>query len=403
MAALVGVVACMAAAAAPAGAGTSAAHAGAAATSPVPQGFVGVMADGPLFPGTSLGVNLSSQFDKMVASGVETVRAVFDWAYAEPYATWKKVPAGVKDQFTNVDGVPIRFNQMDEIVAEAASHGMTVLPVVLYTPPWDASPHPPQDFAIPRSDAPYARFLTALVHRYGPNGSFFRTQPPAVPIRMWQIWNEPNITTYWPQHPYQQRYVKLLRISHNAIKAVDPGAKIVLAGLPNFSWTQMQRIYKIKGAAKLFDVVAVHPYTRRPSGVITIIQKVRQVMDANGDAHKPIVADEISWPSSIGKTTHNVGFDFATTEAGQAQNLATLLPLLGRDRKRLGLLGFYYYTWAGAEQPNALAFSFSGLLRYNATNNTFVPKPALASFAHAALALEGCAQKGSVATSCVRR
>ena len=75
-----------------------------------------------------------------------------------------------------------------------------------------------------------------------------------------------------------------------------------------------------------------------------------------------MIADEIGWPSSRGQTPHNAGFDFATTPAGQARNIAALLPMLGSERVKLRLQAFYYYTWIGAEQRNALAFDFAGLL-----------------------------------------
>jgi hypothetical protein len=216
---------------------------------------------------------------------------------------------------------------------------------------------------------------------------------------MWQIWNEPNIIGFWPPQPFEPRYIGLLRASRAAIKAADPGAKVVLAGLPNFSWLHMQKLYAL-GARKLFDVVAIHPYTRDPDGVITILQKNRQVMDANGDTTKPILADEVSWPSSLGKTKHNVGLDFAVTEAGQARNVGKLLPLLGRERAALHLLGFYYYTWAGDERHDAQSFDFAGLLRFK--KGRFLGKPAFFVFRRDALALERCRKKGSVATSCAR-
>ena len=74
----------------------------AAAASSVPQGFVGMMIDGPLYPVTAPGIDLAPQFDKMVASGVESIRAVFDWSFAQPYRSWSQVPAADLDQFTDV-------------------------------------------------------------------------------------------------------------------------------------------------------------------------------------------------------------------------------------------------------------------------------------------------------------
>jgi arabinogalactan endo-1,4-beta-galactosidase len=347
-----------------------------------------MMVDGPLYPVTAPGIDFNAQFAKMAAAGVQSVRAVFDWSFAQPYRQWSDVPAADLDQFADERGIPTRFSEMDEIVAAAASQGMSVLPVILYTPGWAAGPHPNQDFAIPKGTQPYANFVAALVDRYGPGGTFWLTHSPAVPIRMWQIWNEPNISVFWWKHPYQRSYVKLLHAAHDAIKHRDPGAKVVLAGLPNFSWIQLGKLYKVRGVSKWFDVAAVHPYTKTPTGVITILQKARQVMDQNGDRNKQIVADEISWPSSRGKTDHNVGFDFATTERGQARKLAKMLPMLGANRKSLNLLGFYYYTWATVENPNGLAFDYSGLEKYDPTTGVFTAKPALSAFTNAALTLE---------------
>lgn len=376
---------------------------GAASAQPspaVPAGFVGVNVDGPLFPFTAPGVDVSAQMDTMVAAGVETLRVVFDWSYAQPYKRMADVPADQQSEFVDEGGIPTRWGNLDEFIALAAAHGLKVMPTVLYTPSWDASPHPFR-YSNPRQVGPYANFLTDLVRRYGPHGTFWKTTSPAVPIRAWQIWNEPNINVYWTKQPFQKSYAQLLGASHTAIKRLDPGAQVVLAGLPNQSWTQLAKLYQVRGAKKLFDAVALHPYTKDPQGVITILQRARQVMNLNGDARKPIIADEISWPSSLGQTPHNTGFDFATTQAGQARKIAQVLPLLVKNRVALNLSGFYYYTWAGPDDRNGLAFDFAGLLHFNAATHTFKAKPAFSAFQKAALAMEHCRKKGTVATVCV--
>ena len=63
----------------------------------VPQGFVGMMADGRARSTT--GVDLADQLDLMVASGVESLRTVFDWTHAQPYATCAEVPPVEPAQF----------------------------------------------------------------------------------------------------------------------------------------------------------------------------------------------------------------------------------------------------------------------------------------------------------------
>ena len=55
----------------------------------------------------------------------------------------------------------------------------------------------------------------------------------------------------------------------------------MLAGLPNYSWLELGRIYRVPGARNLFDVVAVHPYTKTPQGVLTILG-VRAAGDERG-------------------------------------------------------------------------------------------------------------------------
>ena len=380
-----------------------------AVTRPVrgPSGFVGMVLDGSLWPAIQPGINLAAQMNQMVQSGVESLRMTFDWAVAQPYASWAQLRAVAPfsaGSYTNVGGVPTNFGLLDIMVALAAQRRLTILPVILDAPGWDAVPARAVSVGIPAQPGPYAKFAAALVQRYGPRGTFWSAHRgiPKVPIRMWQIWNEPNTTTFWAQHPFAPSYVAFLKAAHDAIKSVDPRAKVVLAGLPNDSWDALATIYAIPGARQLFDAVDVHPYTKQPVGVILIAAKVRQVMAANGDAHKPILVGEMSWPSSQGQPSYNpFGYDFITTEAGQAHNLSVVVPMLAHDRRALGLLGFYYYNWANVEPPGGFAFDFSGLFRY--TSGQLVAKPAFGAFQRSALAIEGCHRKAGNATRCLVR
>src|SRR5205085_10285540 len=121
--------------------------------------------------------------------------------------------------------------------------------------------------------------------------------------------------SYWSEQPFARSYVKLLAAAHAAVKAADPGAKVVLAGLAEFSWQYLAQIYAVQGARELFDMVAIHPYTADPTGVIVILQRVRAVMNRFGDAAKPTLATEITWPSSQGKAPPQFGV--STTEDQQ--------------------------------------------------------------------------------------
>ena len=90
------------------------------------------------------------------------------------------------------------FTDTDRLVTLAAAHRIDLLPVVIYTPGW-AAEYPGKSGSPPRAPSDYAAYLTALVGRYGPKGSFWAEHPelPKVPIRRWQIWNEPHLVKYW--------------------------------------------------------------------------------------------------------------------------------------------------------------------------------------------------------------
>jgi arabinogalactan endo-1,4-beta-galactosidase len=365
------------------------------AGTPVPQRFVGVNVGGPLF-GTP-GVDPAGQFNLMVSSGVQSVRTVFDWSAAQPYRSWAEVPADQKSRFVNVGGVPTDFSATDAVVGLAAQRGLTVLPSVLYAPKWDAGRNHNGGAPPPARTGPYANYLTALIHRYGPHGSFWRSHHPRVAIRAWQIWNEPNLTVYWPQ-PFAASYVKLLAAAHRAIKHADRGAKVVISAITNVAWKDLAKVYAIHGARRLFDVVSVNGFTSTPKRVVEFLRLVRQAMTRHGDRRKPLLYTEMSWPSAKGQSLEQ--FDWDTTQSGQARDIASVVPMLAANRKALGLQGFYYYTWIAEEYKGAFNdFNFAGLVRYQPDQQVVV-KPALAAFKRGALKIEGCKRKGRLATQC---
>lgn len=363
---------------------------------PVSGQLVGVMFDGPMLGAP---INFEQQLGLATASGVESLRVAVTWSLLQPYPNMAAVPAAQRSGFMSVGGVPTQFRGLDLIVSAAAKQHVTILPQVQGTPGWDAlragDPSSP-----PRDPTAYGRLMAGLVKRYGPNGTLWSSHPelPKVPIRNWQIWNEPHFTRYWSVQPFAPGYGRLLKSAYFSIKGADPGAKVVLAGLADFSWQYLQQIYDQPGAGKAFDVVAIHPYTNQPAGVIEILRRVRAVMDRNGDSAKPILATEITWPSSEGKAPPQFGV--SATEPQQAERLAKAVPLLIANQHRLGLMGFYWYTWMGDETPGKgkYGFDYAGLLKY--VSGKVTAKPALAVFKRSVLALEGCHSKSGNATVC---
>ncbi|MFL5883469.1 MAG: hypothetical protein ACJ77M_00215, partial [Thermoleophilaceae bacterium] len=324
------------------------------------------------------------ELDLMVASGVQSVRLQFAWELAQPYPGWDFVPSDQASRFVDEGGMPTDWSAIDRQVAAAAARHLAVLPVVITSPAWAAIP-PSTQGSPPRDPATYARFAAACVHRYGPNGTFWAQHPELQPqpIRDWQIWNEPNFRVFWRPKNWPRPYVKVLRAARASIKAVDPGARIVLGGLPQQSWKAIEKIYR-SGGGRLFDIAAIHPFTSKVSGAVEIVRRSEAVMRRFGDGRKPVWLTEITWPSSRGHT--KTGFGYEVTPSVQAAKLADAFRTFARLRRSLRIQRVYWYTWISPDHSRTYPFDWSGLSTLK--NGNVVRKPALAIFRRTALALE---------------
>jgi hypothetical protein len=362
----------------------------------VPRGWLGVVADSTVATRPAI---FPSEFGKMKAAGAESVRLIFYWNEAQPQRNG-----------------PIDFSRTDAQVGAAARAHMRMLVTVMWAPKWAAANSPTVDapVLVPRRPATFARYLRALVRRYGSHGSFWRTHRsiPKAPVRLWQVWNEPALRYDWNlprahagqgqrcgRQPWVKTYVPLLRASARAIRGADRRAKVVLAGNPNYAWAYMCALYR-RHAGHLFDQVAIHPYTYYVRehcfrshgerkcffGLVDFIARVRRVMRAHGDARKPLLLSELSWPAAKGRT-YDSGVN--VTPAGQASRIREALPALAKLRRRDHIAGIWWYTWLSDYDPAFdQPFRFSGLRKLNA-NGTIVNRPGLAAFRSTARRLEG--------------
>ena len=352
------------------GAGT-----GTGASAAVPPGFLGVDADGPAVDGT---VPIDGQVARMASVGVQTMGVSFDWSTAQPTA-----------------GGPVSFTATDRMVLAAARKRIRVFPVVIQAPRW-ARLHPSEQFSPPDAPDAYAAYAAALVHRYGPNGSFWAEHPEvgALPIHDWQVWNEPagadkddRGSIFWvdPGHSFLPRYVTLLRKARAAIKTADPTARVVLAGLVGQSWETLRLIYNA-GGRPLFDAVSLHPYTADVSNVLRIVNFVRTLMNKRGDKAKPILVTEIAWPAFDVHTVLKAGLK--RTHHVQSTWLYAVIHDLAAQRRRLGIQRILWYTWMSRDTSRTYAFDYTGLVRLG-RGGRVTDKPALSSFARIAHRLEG--------------
>jgi hypothetical protein len=318
-------------------------------------------------------------WDQMARSGVESVRAVFDWSEAQ-----------------SEPGGPISFHETDPLVSLSSSHGAELLPVVMYAPAW-ARVIPDTKASAPADVAAYAHYIRALASRYGPTGAFWDEHPelPRRPLRAWQVWNEPHMRYQWtPRTRWQKRYGKLLRAAGAALRTADPEARVVLAGLTNFSWAKLDELYRLGGIDGRFDVVALHTYTREAGNLIRIIRRSRSLLRRRGDGHKPIWVTEFGASASAGRIQAEGNEHLQTTDQGLAQLVTRMYDFLARKGDALGVERAYWYTWASSyDRSTGGIFDFSGLMLYRGL--LVEERPALAAYRRSAERHEGCSKDGA--------
>ncbi|HZB78017.1 MAG TPA: hypothetical protein VE526_17435, partial [Solirubrobacteraceae bacterium] len=232
-----------------------------------------------------------------------------------------------------------------------------------------------------------------LVDRYGPGGKFWAENPnlPVRPLREWQIWNEPHLPAYWdaPERGpfgYARAYPLLLRSSYNLIKSLDPGAKVVMAGITQRAWEEIEVLYQ-RGIQRYFDVAALQIFPQTVRRAVKATQFFRDAMRRRGDGRKPIYLTEITWPASKGRT-RGIEYQRQETPPGMAAKLSGMYSAMAARRRRLGLRKVFWYTWASPYGRGGSIFNYAGLLRFD--DRTFEPQPALGAYQRSARRFEGC-------------
>ena len=215
--------------------------------------------------------------------GFDTVVQLFSWRQIEP----------TRGEY--------HWQYPDEVVRGAEYYGLELVIRLDQHPRW-ASRAPITLNAPPDNLSDYANFVARVAARYRER------------VRAYVIWNEPNLAREWGGRPPDpEGYVALLRTAYRAIKAADPNALVVSAGLAPTNQRDdealddriyLERMYQA-GARAYFDVLGAHPYgfaypPDDPYGAhdglnLARLEDLRAIMIRYGDADKPIWATELGW------------------------------------------------------------------------------------------------------------
>lgn len=276
------------------------------------------------------------------------------------------------------------FAAVDAQIGAAAAHGIRVQPFVYGTPAWLAAEQarPPLS---PRASAAWTAFLRVLVRRYGSGGEFWSGRARPEPIRLWQIWNEPNFVLFWRPWPNPAAYARLLHRSARAIRGVDPEARILLAGVAPVSggirtWVFLRKLLRVAGVRRDFDIAAVHPYSANLLGLEYQLQRVRGTMATAGLGGRPLLVSEVGVASQ-----GDYPSAFVKGLEGQAEFLRAAYARLLAMRRHWRIAGIDWFTWRDMSQsdPHCAFCQGAGLLDISGR-----PKPAWWAFRQAVKAAQ---------------
>jgi hypothetical protein len=314
----------------------------------------------PGSPGISVGSGiqgLSSQDLARELSDLQTLGV--RWLRLD--IAWSTIQAGGPSAYD--------WSRYDPPVGGAVAHGMNVDGMLAYTPPWARPRLANSETYPPANPADFSRFAAAAVRHYAPMG-----------VHTWEIWNEPNIPSFWRPQPNVAAYAKLLKQAYVAIKEADPTATVITGGMAASNTTDssisavdfLSGLYT-EGAGRYFDAVGDHPYTftsTPPSSSWSEMKdtdpSLRSVMTSKGDGNKQIWVTEYGAPTYPGDAT----------DRQQAAMITSAFQLL-RSTRWAGPL--FVYTYIDSSANPTTSENFFGLVRTDLSR-----KPSWGAFNEAA-------------------
>ncbi len=256
-------------------------------------------------------------------------------------------------------------------MSAAAAKGLTPLIALDWS-------HPLYDYSSGQFTAPhtdngrlgYANYSRAVLNQYG-------SQVPAV-----EVWNEYNGGTF-VQGPATANkplyYYQMLRKTHEVVKAVHPGVKILAGATVPVAHGFLKNVFA-QGAMPYLDGISIHPYRTSPQGIELDIRELGELIKTyNGGQPKPIWATEFSK-------------NIAT--AGDRPSGAPYLVQISVMMRNAGVERLYYYL----TKENG-SFPYRGLLRTStAPEGKYVPNPAFPAYATLAAQTHDWIPSGRVTT-----
>ncbi len=117
-----------------------------------------------------------------------------------------------------------------------------------------------------------------------------------------EIWNEPNGSGFNPYGSIQD-YANLIEAAKEGVSRVDPNAKIIGGSISGFGEPYIKQLLQYENGT-VMDAASFHPYMwmqgPESGDQFPRLRGVRDILDENGLAGKPMWLTEIGWYTHVG-------------------------------------------------------------------------------------------------------
>jgi hypothetical protein len=317
------------------------------ASTPPPPDFFGINVNRLFNDGLSDDA-VNRQLDVVARAGINVARTDAMWAYVQPQGA----PSIL---------FPNSWTETDRRMTALAGHHIQWQPILDYTPKWQQTISG-DDKSAPKSNDAYAQFAAAFAGRYGPDGTFWplHRDLPYLPVRTYEIWNEPN-GTFWTPHPDPAAYADLFVRAADAIHGYDQGATVMIGGLVDDGGAFLRSVFALRpDVAGRAAAVAYHPYAPTVDGVMHSLDGLQAALAQVGQPALPVYVNEVGWQTAGGT-------QLVMSDAARASNMTELVSRIAAARQSGRIAGFLPYTFWTREQDPADGEDWYGLWHADGT------------------------------------
>jgi hypothetical protein len=138
------------------------------------------------------------------------------------------------------------FSNYDRLLAALKPYNIRTLFILDYGNPLYDNGAPPRTEATRQA---FARWAVAAAQHFAGRGA------------LWEVYNEPNHSTFWPPQPDVQEYTALALAVGRAFRASVPGEKLIGPATSEIDFAFVESCLKA-GLLEYWTAVSVHPYRR---------------------------------------------------------------------------------------------------------------------------------------------